>query len=209
MKKSKILIISGLFLIPVLLNAQENVNKVVTQITDSGVTFTIPNIVLDSTNVANIQNKIQKEVNKIQKEKEQQQVREQRAKDNYEKIKEIYPSIGKEALQKIVTNLAQMDGNFDYFNYYDAKYYEKSELDIDVNYGKKPKALTFNNTIFFIYEDSKYDEGWSWEEWMILAYDTHTGDLKYRHDFSSYDKNITLTNLLNPQEKSVYKDNFR
>ena len=211
MKTNKIVIILGLFLLPVLLNAQvtDRLNEVVTQITNNGVTFTISGEDLDSIGIVNIQNKIGQEVKRVQKEKEQKQLREEKAKSNYERIKEIYPSINEEVLQKIVIHLAQMSGSFDYFNYYDAKYYAKAELDIDVNYGKKPKTLTFNDTIFFFYEHTNYDEGCSWSEWMILAYDVNTGDLKYKHDFSSYDKNITLTNLLNPEEKIVYKDNFR
>lgn len=212
MKTNKILIILGLFLLPVLLNAQatkEKTNKVITQISDDSVTFTIPDIALDSTDIVNIQNKIQQEIKKVEAEKIQKQAREEMVKKNLGKIAAIYPSIDEEPLQKIVTNLAEMNLKSYYFNYYDAKYYEKAELNIELYTGDKTKHLTFDNSIFFFYESSNYDEGFSWNEWMILVYDTNTGDLKYKHDFSTNDKNITLTNLLNPEEKSVYKNNFR
>ena len=67
MKLSKIAIILGLFLLPVLLNAQENktqekVNRVITQITDNGITFTIPNTVLDSAEITSIKNIIEKQI---------------------------------------------------------------------------------------------------------------------------------------------------
>ena len=73
MKINKLLIILGLFILPILLNAQENktnkqVNNVITEITDSGVTFTVPNIVLDSTEIDVIKKTIEKEiVNQTQK----------------------------------------------------------------------------------------------------------------------------------------------
>ena len=57
MKTNKILIILGLFLLPVLLNAQatkEKTNKVITQISDGSITFTIP-ANLDSIKIADIE----------------------------------------------------------------------------------------------------------------------------------------------------------
>ena len=208
MKTNKVAIILGLFLLPVLLNAQEKSNKVISQITDNGVTFTITDINLDSIEIVNIQNQIQQEVNRVQKDKEQQQLRKGRVEENRGKIAAIFPTIAKEPLKKILAHLSQKRENSDYFEYSDAKYYEKAELHIDKTYKDKPKVLTFDNAMFFFYERSQYDEGWSWDEWMILVFDTNTGDLKYKHDFSGRDKTITLTNLLNPEEKSVYKDNF-
>ncbi len=70
MKKGKILIILGLFALPVLLNAQatkEKINKVITQITDSGVTFTVPTN-LDSIKIADIEKIINEKLTEQTKE---------------------------------------------------------------------------------------------------------------------------------------------
>ena len=62
MKLNKLALILGLFLLPILANAQENktnkankqVNKVITQANENGVTFSVPKLSLDSTEVAAI-----------------------------------------------------------------------------------------------------------------------------------------------------------
>ncbi len=211
MKINRITILLSVLLLPVFVSAQENktTNNVLTEINESGVTFTIPDIALDSIDIVNIQNKIQQEVYNVLKDKKKQQLRKRLLEENRTKINSIYPSIAKEPLQKILTQLANMSNDVNYFDYTDAKYYEKAELNIELYTDDKTRPLTFDNSIFLFYERDNYDEGFSWNEWMILVYDTNTGNLKYRHDFSTNDKNITLTNLLNPEEKSVYKDNFR
>ena len=69
MKIYKIAIILGIFLLPVLVNAQQNktqeqVNNVITQITESGITFTVPNLNLDSISIASIEEVLEQEIAK-------------------------------------------------------------------------------------------------------------------------------------------------
>ncbi|MBO7605646.1 MAG: hypothetical protein J6S61_04185, partial [Elusimicrobiaceae bacterium] len=66
--KNKIAIFLGVCLLPVLVNAQENKTKtnVITEINEGGVTFTIPDAVLDSIDIAAIRQDIDKKIKKIE-----------------------------------------------------------------------------------------------------------------------------------------------
>lgn len=217
MKTNKLMIMAGLLLLPALICAQERptqeqandkIVKIITEVNDGGVSFTIPDMPLNNAEISAIKNELDKEVKRIQEEHQFKQLCKTRVDENREKILALCPNIQEQPLQKILWHLAEMSKTYNYFNYADAKYYEKAELCFDKTNGSK-KVLTFDNTIFFFYTRFVSDEGTKWDEWMIFGYDTNTGDFKYRHEFGMFDKEITLTNLLNPKEVSVYKDNFR
>ncbi len=218
--KTKVMLLLGVFLLPVLGSAQENkeTGRVVTRMNENGVSFTVPrtNITLDSADAVFIEQKLNEALHTIDLQRKLLEMLPGEGPEaSYEKLKnktaENCPRIKEEQSQKILEDVAKTAGkSLRYYTltpeYFDVRCYEKAELNITTALGsrEKPGTREFTDTVFFFFRDFKYDDGFEWYEWMVLAYDISTGTRIYKHDFDMYTNTITLTNVLNPQEKFTY-----
>lgn len=98
--KNKIAIFLGICLLTVMINAQENKIKtnVIAEINESGVTFTIPDIVLDSADISAIQKDMDKKVKQIEARNKLTAILNQQ-------ISEKCPDISADQLKSLITNM--------------------------------------------------------------------------------------------------------
>ncbi len=223
--KTKVMIILAVCLIPVLINAQENkkTGRVITQVDETGVSFTVPrtNMSLDSAGVASLERALETKLGEIANQEKSVKTTEKPVRSTEEMYKpneklkdrtvKSCPMIEEEQLQKILKDVERKAGGSLFYymvtkDGFDVKCFEKAELDITIERGsrEKPGIREFSDTVFFFLRDKKYDDGFDWYEWMVLAYDINTGNRVFKHDFDTYTDTITLTNVLNPQEKFTY-----
>ena len=108
MKINKIAIISGVFLLPILLNAQENVtgNNILTEINESGVTFTIPNMT-DSTEIVSIRRVMEEELTRQQSTQRKDLIIDSLR----DTIKRACPNITDEELNNVAENISTSINN--------------------------------------------------------------------------------------------------
>lgn len=92
----------------------------------------------------------------------------------------------------------------------DVRCYKKAQLKITYDGGRKnPEEITLEDSAIFFYRERQYDDGYSWDEWKVVAYTMDMNALKYIHEFDENTDVITLTDLSNSNiPPVVYKSSL-
>ncbi len=151
MKVNKTLILLGIFLLPVLINAQEVKTKtdVLTEINESGVTFTVQDTALDSADIANIKQDLNRQVEKI----------ETRNKFIYQLIQQIpdkCPNITDEQIKELSRNMSEY-----------MMLHKMTALPEDIKCNEK--------SLFVLRVSYQRDEAFEWYDWYVEVFDINTG----------------------------------
>ncbi|MBO4707597.1 MAG: hypothetical protein J5594_03445 [Elusimicrobiaceae bacterium] len=172
MKVNKFTFILGILLIPVFVSAQENKtgNNILTEINDSGVTFTIPDITLDSIDIVNIKQDLNKQVEKI----------ETRNKFIYQLIQQISDkcqNITDEQTREISKNMSEY-----------MMLYKIATLPEDIKCNEK--------SLFALRVSYQQDEGFEWYNWHVEVYEINTGKYLTRYKGELNNKINTFDELI-------------
>ena len=183
MKINEITILLGMLLLSVLVSAQENKtgNNVLTEVNESGVTFTITDTTLDSTDIANIKYDLNKQVEKI----------ETRNKFIYQLIQQISdkcPNITDEQTREISRNMSEY-----------MMLHKMTALPADIQCNEK--------SLFALRVSYQRDEGFEWYDWYVEVYEINTGKYltgykgEVNHEIKTFEE-LEATGNFPPQDNS-------
>ncbi len=187
----KITLIAGLFLLPVLINAQNNgsYNPEKTQIIITGAEVIMNG---DTLNKEVSLEMISAIGNVLTKEKTRQEAEAKATQDldNLKKrILESYPALREEQVDKVVNNLPK-----GYSNPKDIRYYKEATL---TKKGYFPDAqhsyytmqtinVNYKDSLFLFYSRDLYDEGEHWCHWILFVADVNAGKVQRLDENQTY-----------------------
>lgn len=205
----KITLIAGLFLLPVLINAQNtgSYNPEKTQIIINGAEVIMNGDTLNK----EVSSKMISAIGQILSEEKQNQEAEQRiniaSNDLAKQILRIYPNITQKQLDTILSNFPKnvlsYEGPAKDIRYYEEVTLTKKGVFRDPYHDYfVPQTINkdYKDKIFVFYTENMYDEGESWCHWILFVADINTGKVERLDKEQTY-LEYTLTNQ---EEKIIY-----
>lgn len=214
MKSYKITLIASLFLLPVLINAQENKNTTQPQqmqIIINGSEVIINGDTLSNASASKISEAIVKALSEEKRNQETEQKSKEATKVLAKEILRICPDITQEQLDRLLNNFPKNVLAYEGLPK-DIRYYKEASLtkkgvfrDPYHDY-YTPQTINkdYKDKFFIFYTENMYDEGESWCHWILFVADINTGKVERLDKEQTY-LEYTLTNqeetiVFNPDE---------